>query len=563
MFTKNFKIIALIFIFFYQAPLYSKTIDKSAFNSKNLSNYFSALVAYDNNKNRKALKFFQSSKSLIKKHEPFLKNYIFSLVSEGKVFQATNELKFHLDEESLDFFEGYFLLLLDSVQKKNFKKSKLYIKQLSKFQNKGTMELIIYETLKDYLYLFENKKVLSKEKKFGNLSLINTAFQSCYIDGGNTETYFLNLLNNDDLDYSRYLFFYINYLLGKNENNKVKNLTNEINILTSGLLITQTKSWVERREFNRISDIFSCQNDLDILSEFLFLVANLYSSEDELLKSNFYLNVANYLNPRFKYNLTLLVENHFSNENYELVNLFLNKFSKDEDVYYWYSIKKKASIIKKQKGKRAFYNFLNQKFEYITNPSIKVLFDMANISKNLEKYETAISYYDKVLSKKNINTMSRAEILYRKGGSYERMGNYEKADEDLLKSLEINPDDSYVLNYLAYSWLERNYKIDLAIEMLEEAHANNENDPYILDSVGWGYYLINDFAKAEIFLNKAIQLMPNDPIVNDHYADILWKRNKIIQATYYWQSVLSFEETEDQMKKNVTNKLLKGIEDTY
>ena len=188
---------------------------------------------------------------------------------------------------------------------------------------------------------------------------------------------------------------------------------------------------------------------------------------------------------------------------------------------------------------------------------------MANISKNLEKYETAISYYDKVLSKKNINTMSRAEILYRKGGSYERMGNYEKADEDLLKSLEIDPDDSYVLNYLAYSWLERNYKIDLAIEMLEEAHANNENDPYILDSVGWGYYLINDFAKAEIFLNKAIQLMPNDPIVNDHYADILWKRNKIIQATYYWRSVLSFEETEDQMKKDVTNKLLKGIEDIY
>ena len=43
------------------------------------------------------------------------------------------------------------------------------------------------------------------------------------------------------------------------------------------------------------------------------------------------------------------------------------------------------------------------------------------------------------------------------------------ADKDLLYSLEINPDDAYVLNYLAYSWLERNFKINEAIEMLEIA----------------------------------------------------------------------------------------------
>ena len=46
-----------------------------------------------------------------------------------------------------------------------------------------------------------------------------------------------------------------------------------------------------------------------------------------------------------------------------------------------------------------------------------------------------------------------------------------KADKDLLHSLKINPDDAYVLNYLAYSWLERDYKIDEAIEMLEIAYA--------------------------------------------------------------------------------------------
>ena len=65
----------------------------------------------------------------------------------------------------------------------------------------------------------------------------------------------------------------------------------------------------------------------------------------------------------------------------------------------------------------------------------------------------------------------KADLLYRRGGSYERIGEYEKADEDLLTALKINPEDAYILNYLAYSWLERDYKINEAIEMLEKAYS--------------------------------------------------------------------------------------------
>ena len=74
--------------------------------------------------------------------------------------------------------------------------------------------------------------------------------------------------------------------------------------------------------------------------------------------------------------------------------------------------------------------------------------------------------------------------MYRRGGSYERLGNYEKSDEDLLHALRIRPDDAYVLNYLAYSWLERDYKIDEAMEMLKIAYDLKSNDPYIIDSIG-------------------------------------------------------------------------------
>ena len=188
-----------------------------------------------------------------------------------------------------------------------------------------------------------------------------------------------------------------------------------------------------------------------------------------------------------------------------------------------------------------------------------MIFDIANFNKNAKKYAKAINYYDQILLNIDSNSDLYAEILYRRGGSYERSGDYKNADNDLLKSLEINPDDAYVLNYLAYSWLEREYKIDTALEMLENAYASRSNDPYIIDSIGWAYFLVGQYEKAENFLKRAVELMPEDPIVNDHYGDILWKLNRKIQARYFWQYVLKLEETEDEMKKNIKEKLIDGI----
>ena len=153
----------------------------------------------------------------------------------------------------------------------------------------------------------------------------------------------------------------------------------------------------------------------------------------------------------------------------------------------------------------------------------------------------------------------KSELLYRRGGSYERSGIYEKADKDLLDALNINSDDAYILNYLAYSWLERDYKINEAINMLEKAYKLESNDPYIIDSIGWAYYLVNDYLKAEKFIKRAVELMPEDPIVNDHYGDILWMLDRKIQARYFWNNVIEMEKTEVEMIENINKKLIEGL----
>ena len=162
------------------------------------------------------------------------------------------------------------------------------------------------------------------------------------------------------------------------------------------------------------------------------------------------------------------------------------------------------------------------------------------------------------MSKVDNNSLNYSDILYRRGGSYERLGDYKNADIDLLNSLKIKPDDAYSLNYLAYSWLERNYKIEEAIQMLDKAYNLKENDPYITDSVGWGYYLVGDYENAEKYLRRAVELMPYDPIVNDHYGDVLWQLNRKIQAKYFWKNVLELEDTKEKMIKDIQNKLFYG-----
>jgi tetratricopeptide (TPR) repeat protein len=559
MFIKYFKLVSII-VFFFQGPLYSKSQTLKNFNSGHLSNYFSGIVAYENKSNLEALKFFKSSKFLLSKHDPYLKRYIYALVLEGKIHQATLEIKQNLTKKNSNFFEAYLILALDSLKRKNFDKANDYLNKSFVFINNDKVSLVIYKTLKQYLHIFEKKQTPELTENFGQFSFINEVFQRCYVDDKDVPKYFRALINNNnnDGDYSRYIFFYINYLIENDKVQEVQKIASNLDYLNSSLLISQSKKWIEEKKLKNFNKIFSCKNSNDITSEFFFLVANLYSSENDYNRSNFYLNISHYLNPKFKFNLYLSVKNYYLNNNYKKTKEILEYFSIQDDIYYWFKLKKQAQIISKELSNEESLNFINEKFKEIKNPSAKIVFDIANFNKNSGKYQKAIFYYDQVLSGVSPNSEIYANILYRRGSSYERLGNYFKADRDFLKSLEIEPDDAYVLNYLAYSWLEREYKIDIAIEMLEKAYSIKQNDPYIIDSIGWAYYLIGDFLKAEIFLKKAVELMPDDPTVNDHYGDILWNLDRKIQARYFWKSVLNLKETEDKMKKNINIKLIEG-----
>jgi len=561
MFNKKI-IIILISLLLYQSPLLSKSTSLSEFNSKNLSNYFSGTIALENKNNSVALDFFNSSKILINKHEPYLEKLVITLVLEDKVLQAINLIKINNTKNNSQFFEAYILLALDSLKKNNINKAIEILSLIPKKFQDDRYNFIIVNSLIQYANVFKNKEIKKKNKNFGNLSLISETFQRCYLNDKNTDNFFLDLINNNQADYSRYIFFYLTYLIEKNRIKDAKLITNELDYVNTTLLLSQGKSWIEKDQIKEFRKVFSCTNYNDILGEFLFLISNLFSSQNEFKKSNFYLSLSNYLNPKFVFNLSLVAENLYLNKNYEKSKIVLKNFDKNQDFYYWFRSKKEAQIITKTRSRKEALNYITSKFEKIKNPNNKFIFDIANFYKNSKDYKKAIEYYSLIIDELDDHNEIKADLLYRRGGSYERLKDYERADIDLQKSLMIKPNDAYVLNYLAYSWLERDYKINEAIEMLEKAYKQENNDPYIIDSIGWAYYLVNDYIKAEQFLKRAVELMPDDPIVNDHYGDILWKLDRKIQARYFWSMVLKMDDAEEKLLDQIKNKLVTGLQNS-
>ena len=553
------KYIYLFIIFLlYQTSSFSKISDVNKFDQKNLSNYFSAVLSINNNDAKNSLKFLENSKILNDRHEEHFKNYIKSLVANEKVDLAIKKIKY--SQNNYSFLEREVILLVDNLINKNLEKSSLNLEKIeSLIDPDDRYHIILSKVLKNYLEVFKNNNIESyKNNDFAELDEISLAFLSCYFDLKNTDKRFEEFIEYDGSS-SRYIYFYLDYLIEQNKINKIDQVLQNINQLNKPLLIAQSVKWIEEKNYNKLNNLFSCKNEKDIIAEFFYLIANLYSSQGLFKESNFYIILAKYLNPKFTLNSTLLIENYMDTKKYKLVKNELSNIEKDNVIYNWFKVKKNASIIQETKNDDSALKFIKKEYRKIQNPSNKILFDMANILRNFQDYEGAIEIYSNLIQYSNYSAEEYADLLYKRGTSYERKKDFLKADEDLIESLKIDPDEPYVLNYLGYSWLERSYKIPEAMDMLKEAYSLRENDPYITDSIGWAYYLIEDFVNAKKYLEKAVKLMPYDPIVNDHYGDVLWRLNKKVQARYFWNGVLKLEDTEEELKKEIEKKLVFGL----
>ena len=552
--------IFLLFFLLYQSVSISKINEIENFNQKYLSNYFSGIVSLKNEETEASFKFLENSYPISETHKNYLKNYLVSLVMNRQVDKAIKKIKDNEVNTEI-FLEKEVLLFVDSIKKKNFIKSQSHMTNLENSPEiNDTISVILYETLKNYIRVFNTRDSSSYlQKNFGELDEINLIFLNCYLDKNKTIQLFDKFIASDGTN-SRYIYFYIDHLLEKKKLKEASIIANKISDLDSSLLLSQIKYWSKNSKYEEINNLFSCNSEKDLIAEFFYLIASLYSSQGQYFESNFYLILSYYLNPKFYPNSALLIENYVDNKRYKLAKKELGKITKKNLLFDWFKIKKKASIIEaEEEEEQNALKFVKKNYELLKSANAKIKFDMANILRNFKDYKYSIKIYSDLIEKNNFNNEEFADLYYKRGTCFERMKNYKKADEDFLNSLKLDPNDAYVLNYLGYSWLERSYKINEAMKMLQKAYDLMSNDPYITDSIGWAYFLLKDFKNAKKYLQQAVKLMPYDPIVNDHYGDVLWRLEKKIQARYFWNGALKLDGVDEEMRKKIKNKLVYGL----
>ena len=556
-----FKTLLYTFIFLGIFNIsYSKAFEFN-YNAKSISNYFSGLLYFDDLDFVESEKVFKKLKNFEEKSTKYSSKFMHSLINLGKYKEAHKYSK-KLENKNKSNFESNLFLGLYEFKEKNYVNAKSYF---DKLENNYRHQLI-FEVLKMSLNSW-TEIAISKDKEkiqlinmpytgYRNIVLIQKVFANCYLGTSNTFNEFERITQSNESNFSRYHFFFANYLLNNKRKEESKNFINSASKKFPGnLLINQFKKNLENKDRKNFE--FDCANSSNIMAEIFYIYANALSSQGDYKLSNFYINLSKFLNPKFMSYDALLAENFFILKKNNEAKLFYEKLSKLGSTYKWYAAKK-ISVILDEENKDSI-NFLSKSYNEI-EPGIYDTFDFANFLRGKEVYEKAINLYTQLLTKIEKSHELFPKILERRGMAYERSDKWNLAEKDLLMSLKVLPKEPYVMNYLAYSWVEKNKNIETALNMLREANRIKKNDGYITDSLGWALYKLKNFSEAKLYLEKAIILMPQDPIVNDHFADCLWMNNNKIQARYFWKNVLKLKNADKELKNKVEKKLLLGLQ---
>jgi tetratricopeptide (TPR) repeat protein len=189
---------------------------------------------------------------------------------------------------------------------------------------------------------------------------------------------------------------------------------------------------------------------------------------------------------------------------------------------------------------------------------IDAIMAYGSILRTRKDYAACADAYTKAVDE--IGTPSRAEwtLFYFRGICYERSKNWNKAEADLKKALELYPDQPQVLNYLGYSWIDQGKNLDDGMAMINKAVNQKPNDGYFVDSLGWAYYRTGKMDQAVEQMERAVELKPEDPTINDHLGDVYWKVGREREAKFQWMQARDLKPEPDELEQ-LNKKIANGL----
>ncbi len=181
-----------------------------------------------------------------------------------------------------------------------------------------------------------------------------------------------------------------------------------------------------------------------------------------------------------------------------------------------------------------------------------------DLLRQLKRYQEAVDAYDEALDLYPAEREGNWAAYYMRGIALERAKQWDRAERDFRKALELNPGDPNVLNYLGYSYLDRGENLEEARRLIEMAYEKSPQDGYIIDSLGWVLYFMGEYDEAVTHLEKAVESTPADATINEHLGDAYWQVGRKNEARFQWERAIGLDPEEDQ-REAILKKLEQGL----
>ena len=197
----------------------------------------------------------------------------------------------------------------------------------------------------------------------------------------------------------------------------------------------------------------------------------------------------------------------------------------------------------------------------VSPKDIEAIMALGNIERGRKKFGDCAATYSQALDAMPAATDKNTWVTYYyRGICEERSKQWNKAEADMRKALDLQPEQPHVLNYLGYSWIDQGTNLDEGMKMIKRAVDQRPDDGYIVDSLGWAFYRIGNFEDAVKNLERAIDLKPEDPTINDHLGDAYWRIGRTLEAKFQWAHARDLKPEPEELPK-IDAKIANGLAD--
>ena len=259
----------------------------------------------------------------------------------------------------------------------------------------------------------------------------------------------------------------------------------------------------------------------------------------------------------------------------EYLDLYLEHDGNDVEANYY------RALAAEQMGQEDLAKNLFEKILTLDPDHLDSYMHLADIALREKDYDRVIF----LLTSAEPQSATNENLFYFRGMAYKFKGEYEKAEKDLFKAMELSEDDSQVMlqlalmydetdqveksenilrkyistnpenaegyNFLGYMFAERGIKLDDAEELIKKALELKPESGDIIDSMGWVYYQKGMYNEALEMLIKAFKTKGDDPTILEHIGDAYSKLGEKDKALEAYKKSLETDDSNEEVKQKI------------